>query len=191
MPAAQPRQRFTRGPAWCCAERRCSRRPRPPAGAACCRPRDDAWPAVTGPPAVAAGAARRRAPSAGASAGGTTRQGVRHHRLRGSALPVSNTASRNSGRYCAWCKSDRAGPMSCVAGAPLRPAPRLCDEVTGPQSARLGSPLGSPVLSIETPRLGHGPDSAGSGGWPGSRPLQEEIRSYLLVLAPYLGIGRK
>jgi len=49
------------------AECRCSRRPRPPPGAACCRPRaGDAWPAVTGPPAVAAGAARRRPPSAGA-----------------------------------------------------------------------------------------------------------------------------
>jgi hypothetical protein len=47
---------------WCC-----SRRPRPPPGAACCRPRaGDAWPAVTGPPAVAAGAARRRPSSAGA-----------------------------------------------------------------------------------------------------------------------------
>jgi len=39
--------------------------PPPATGAASCRPRDgDAWPAVTGPPAVAAGAARLERPSA-------------------------------------------------------------------------------------------------------------------------------
>jgi hypothetical protein len=162
-----------------CAECRCRQAAPPPLGAACCRPRDgDAWPAVTGPPAVAAGAANRRPPSASAPAGGTTRQRSPPPpppwRRR---YPVSNTASRNSDRhwYCTGTNQTERGRCRAWLERPFRAAPRRY-WAGGCQPGLTARITGA---AHRDSRPGHDPDSAGSrqtGPDPGtSRKKQEAI----------------
>jgi hypothetical protein len=112
----------------------------PPPGAACCRPGDgDARPALTGhqqSPQVRQGVVLRCGPQAVQRG-----KGVQHHGSAASASPVSNTASRNSDRYCAVQIRQSRAHVRLRAGAPLRPPPRLREDATGPQRAGLGSPV--------------------------------------------------
>jgi hypothetical protein len=173
-----------------CAECLCGRRPRPPAGAACRRLRSgDAWPAVTGhqrSPQVRQGILRLRAlPQAGTSRQTNPAPPPTRRRRWPSATP----ASRNSDWSCAWCRSDRAGQMWCVAGAPFHPlrawATSLSRVVRG-RTDRSGHRCCPSRL-----RLGHGPDSAGS-----RQPAQVQSplgrnKNYLPLMALYTGIDRK
>jgi hypothetical protein len=167
-------------------------------GARCGVVLQQAAPPPQGPPAAVPEMVMPGQPSPGHQRSPQVRQGVvlpsagafrkRCNAARSPAPPpprlrrcLSATPPAGTVTGAAWRKPDRAGQMSCVAGAPFRSAPRLGDDVTGPQSARLGSPHGSPLLPIEPPGWVAVLTPLKPGNWPRSRRLQEETRSYLLL----------